>query len=160
MGQRASKLRPPAMILSRRCILVVDDDSDQRVGIAEVLEIQGYCVATAANGWEALELATSTSPSLIPLDLEMPIMTGCELISALRRSVTLRDIPVMVVTGQKELPSDVVSLVKPVRIEKLLECSEGVLARSTPAIATEPSPSASAEHGTETGPKKAHEGAT
>src|SRR6266498_2691807 len=100
-----------------RCILVVDDDSDQREGIAEVLEIQGYCVATAANGWEALELATSTSPSLILLDLEMPIMTGCELISALRRSVTLRDIPVMVVTGQKELPSDVVSLVKPVRIE-------------------------------------------
>src|SRR5215471_6300164 len=119
-------------MMPARYVLVVDDDPAQREGIAEVLKGRGYCVATAANGWEALELATSTSPSLILLDLNMPIMTGWELLRALRWSAALRDIPVIVASGQDEVPPDVDVLQKPYPLEKLLERIEGVLFAAAP----------------------------
>jgi CheY-like chemotaxis protein len=111
------------------CILVVDDDPAQREGIAEVLELSGYVARTASDGFEALELAAAISPAVILLDLGMPIMTGWEVMAALRRDAALREIPVIVISGELDLPAGVDVIPKPFRIEHLLQRVERVLAR-------------------------------
>lgn len=58
------------------CVLVVDDDPDIRDTLVEALEEEGYSVAAAANGSEALETLRRIAPRLILLDLFMPIMGG------------------------------------------------------------------------------------
>ena len=57
-------------------ILVVDDDATILVSVAELLELEGYSVATATNGAEALELTRSLSPGLVLLDMRMPVLDG------------------------------------------------------------------------------------
>jgi len=65
-------------------ILVVDDDVDIRQTIRDILEVEGYNVATATNGREALKRIAERQPALVLLDLQMPVMTGWDLLSALR----------------------------------------------------------------------------
>jgi CheY-like chemotaxis protein len=59
-------------------VLVVEDHLDLREMLATLLESEGYSVDTAANGAEALERLQHFSPSVILLDLMMPVMTGDE----------------------------------------------------------------------------------
>jgi CheY-like chemotaxis protein len=59
-----------------RPILVVDDDPTILATIAELLDLEGYAVATAANGAEALEYVRRDSPRLVLLDMRMPVMDG------------------------------------------------------------------------------------
>lgn len=59
-----------------RPILVVDDDSTILVSVAELLELEGYAVVTAANGAEALELTGDLRPELVLLDMRMPVLDG------------------------------------------------------------------------------------
>jgi chemosensory pili system protein ChpA (sensor histidine kinase/response regulator) len=64
-------------------ILVVDDQSASRDMFGELLEDEGYSVACAANGKDALEYLHQAEelPCLILLDLAMPLMTGYEFLS-------------------------------------------------------------------------------
>src|SRR5262249_30210415 len=55
-------------------VLVVDDDAEIRGSVAEILESVGYRVAVAAHGREALTIAESALPSLVMLDMRMPIL--------------------------------------------------------------------------------------
>jgi two-component system, chemotaxis family, chemotaxis protein CheY len=64
------------MAAEGRPILVVDDDSTILVSVAELLELEGYAVATAANGAEALELTSNLRPPLVLLDMRMPVLDG------------------------------------------------------------------------------------
>jgi CheY-like chemotaxis protein len=57
-------------------ILVVDDDATILTSVAELLELEGYAVATAANGAEALELTRDLRPGLVLLDMRMPVLDG------------------------------------------------------------------------------------
>lgn len=66
-------------------ILVVDDESMIREGIAVLLASQGYKVSTAEHGFDALLQLRSANPELILSDLNMPQMSGFELLSVLRR---------------------------------------------------------------------------
>jgi CheY-like chemotaxis protein len=66
-------------------ILVVDDEPNIREGIAILLSAQGYNVSTAEHGFDALLQLRSTNPDLIVSDLNMPQMSGFELLSVLRR---------------------------------------------------------------------------
>src|SRR6266496_2579985 len=65
-----------------------------------MLEKAGYRVKLAADGLEALEIATQTRCDLVVTDLEMPRTNGYELISHLRQNPETRAIPVMVVTSR------------------------------------------------------------
>jgi two-component system response regulator MprA len=56
-------------------VLVVDDEPQVRATITEALELEGYVVAQATNGQEALSLLAG-SPDVIVLDLWMPVMDG------------------------------------------------------------------------------------
>ena len=83
-----------------RSILLVEDDSGIRDSVAECLESEGYDVAPVENGREALRWLRNTArPDLIVVDFVMPVMNGAELIDELRGDMTLRDIPVVLMTG-------------------------------------------------------------
>jgi CheY-like chemotaxis protein len=81
-------------------ILIVDDDDDSRSFMKELLEGDGYVVSEAGDGSVALDLLTSApAPALVILDLEMPVMSGRELIEAMKADATLVNLPVLVVSG-------------------------------------------------------------
>ena len=85
---------------SREKVLVVDDSPAQRHYVADCLARQGFVVTTAENGKLALDKAQVERPALIVSDYEMPVMTGFELVHALRRDPELRQIPVIMLTAR------------------------------------------------------------
>jgi CheY-like chemotaxis protein len=93
-------------------ILIVDDDDDGRSFVKELLERDGYVVSEARDGRAALELLTSApEPSLVILDLEMPVMSGAELLAAMKERERLARLPVLIVSGSGK---QVIPLVEPV----------------------------------------------
>jgi CheY-like chemotaxis protein len=84
----------------RRLLLLVDDDFLTRESVTLVLAGEGYMVAAAANGREALErLHGHCRPDLILLDLKMPVMDGWEFRRELARDAALAGIPLLVVSA-------------------------------------------------------------
>src|SRR5208337_3272618 len=61
-------------------ILVVEDDANERQGLADLLSAWGYQTETACEGSEALEKVSSFNPAVVISDLRMPGMTGMELL--------------------------------------------------------------------------------
>ncbi|HXI11153.1 MAG TPA: response regulator [Thermoanaerobaculia bacterium] len=82
----------------RTCVLVIDDDSLQRDLMQRYLLKEGYVVRTASGGAEGLRLARQLLPAAITLDVMMPEMDGWTVLTALKGDLTLRDIPVIMVT--------------------------------------------------------------
>jgi CheY-like chemotaxis protein len=81
-------------------ILVIEDDALTRRALALVLARDGFQVQTAANGRAALDqLRLGRRPSLILLDLVMPVMDGYQFRDEQRRDPLLADIPVIIVSG-------------------------------------------------------------
>ncbi len=78
-------------------ILVVDDEQKVRDSVEAVLRDEGFEVAVAGDGPEALEMFATLHPALVLLDVWMPDMDGIELLERLRRDG--RDVPVIVVSG-------------------------------------------------------------
>ena len=70
------------MARTRQTVLVVDDDSATRDGLAVLLESWGYQVALAADGKAALKLCEEELPHAIVTDLMMPGMNGLEFVEA------------------------------------------------------------------------------
>ena len=109
-------------------VLVVDDDEGIRGIIQMTLELEGYSVATAANGKEALDRINERRPALILLDLMMPIMTGWEVLGQLRTSGL--GIPVVFMTAGFRAHSEAERhhadghLAKPFDIDELLRIVE------------------------------------
>ena len=83
-------------------VLVVDDDPDAREILKLVMRNIRLAVKEAQNGIEALELIRAERPSLILLDLMMPVMDGFQVLTHLRSDPETRAIPIIVVTGIKE----------------------------------------------------------
>lgn len=84
-----------------RTVLVVDDDPDLRQALVEVLADQGYRTLSAANGAEALAQLTTGAPlpSLILLDVMMPVMDGWEFSDRQQLDPRLARIPVVVLSA-------------------------------------------------------------
>jgi CheY-like chemotaxis protein len=73
-----------------RPILVVDDDPTILATVSEVLDMEGYDVVTATNGAEALVAVDRSVPSLVLLDMRMPVLDGWGFMRAVRaRGLTL-----------------------------------------------------------------------
>jgi CheY-like chemotaxis protein len=64
--------------MTRKTVLVVDDDEDVSVSIVELLGLRGYHVEVASNGQEALDRLAAGLPGVILLDMKMPVMNGWE----------------------------------------------------------------------------------
>ena len=91
-------------------ILVVDDDAVFREIAKEILPAHGYDVRCVEDGFEALNTLKSASPDLIIADLNMPRMSGFELLSVVRRRFP--QIPVIAVSGEftgPEIPAGVLA---------------------------------------------------
>lgn len=86
-------------------VLVVDDDDDIRDCLVGYLEDEGFRSVGAANGKRALEIlnCTGTRPSVIVLDLMMPVMDGRGFREAQLRAAELADIPVILISAYADL---------------------------------------------------------
>ncbi len=89
----------------RRDVLVVEDDPPTRDLLRRIVEAEGWTAATAENGQVALEMVRRQAPSIILLDLMMPVMDGCQFAAELRKHEEWRGIPVIVLTS-KDLTAD------------------------------------------------------
>ena len=81
-------------------VLVVDDDADARARVRSVLERDGWTVAEAEDGRQALDRVMHAPPQLILLDLTMPLMDGFAFLHELRLRPGCADIPVVVLTAR------------------------------------------------------------
>ncbi len=90
-GQRYRSTKP--------LILAVDDDEDNLLLLAYILEPFGCTLITAVDGRSALSLAQTYLPDLIILDILMPHMDGVEVISQLRKDSKTKAIPAIAVTA-------------------------------------------------------------
>lgn len=86
---------------SQREIMIIDDDIDFRLSLAELLSLQGYKITTAKNGREAIDalLRSESIPGLILLDLNMPVENGVAFWNELNEHKDLCHIPTIVITG-------------------------------------------------------------
>jgi len=82
---------------SKKCILVVDDESAIQRFICISLKASGYEVITANNGNEALEMVDVKKPDLVLLDVFMPGMDGLEVLKKIRTSSSM---PVLVTSAR------------------------------------------------------------
>ena len=85
--------------MSGPLILVAEDDPSVRLTLEFVLKDEGFEVLCASNGEEALAHALEARPSIILLDQIMPKMDGKEVLAALRKDDSTKDIPVFVLSG-------------------------------------------------------------
>lgn len=103
-------------------ILIVDDEQDLLDSLAEFFQDEGFSVATARNGAEALaQLGNGDLPSVVILDLLMPVMSGIEVYAAMQNDPRLSKLPVVVSTSDpSRAPSGVLIMKKPVNLNRLL----------------------------------------
>lgn len=96
----------PHAFESRSTILVVEDDHDIRVSVRNLLEDEGYRVLSVTNGRIALDLLerADPAPSLIILDLMLPVMDGWQFAERLRARPRLADIPIVIMSAYDHPP--------------------------------------------------------
>ncbi len=117
-------------------ILVVDDERPVRDALERALRLEGYEVATAADGQEALVSLVRRSVDAIVLDVLMPVLDGLETCRALRRQGDAT--PVLMLTARHEVSDRVAGLdagaddylVKPFALEELLARLRALLRRT------------------------------
>jgi CheY-like chemotaxis protein len=80
--------------------LVVDDSMLMRYTVCRFLEERGYTVESATNGEEALEVLRRVQPALIVTDMQMPKMSGGELITALKAKPETATLPIIIVASR------------------------------------------------------------
>jgi len=83
----------------RRTILLIEDNEQNRYLATFLLEKHGYRVVSARDGPSGIEMARTVRPDLILLDIQLPLMDGYAVASALREIESLRDIPITAVTS-------------------------------------------------------------
>lgn len=98
------------MSISNALILVIDDQPGIRRLLAEVLQEDGYDVAVAANGQEALQKVKEITPSLILMDMKMPGMDGLETFRELKKIGKAERVVMMTAYGELELVKEALSL--------------------------------------------------
>jgi len=110
-------------VSQRKTLLVVDDEPDIRESLRDALEDEGYRVAVARNGKEALEvLRTLEKPFAVILDIIMPVMSGAEFYAAIQADPRYARTPVLISTSDaSRAPAGVLIMKKPIDLERLLD---------------------------------------
>ncbi len=116
-------------------ILIVDDEPDLVQTLQDRLEMNGYEIVTANNGKEGLEKAIQEKPTIILLDVIMPVMDGLEALEALKKNLVTKDCSVIMLTARSQR-QDIVRaktcgirdyVVKPFDLSELIEKIENIV---------------------------------
>ncbi len=83
-------------------VLIVDDDPDGRNLYSYALQVAGFRVAEAADGFEAVDKGYKLKPQVILMDLLMPRLDGWEVVSWLKKNPITSAIPIVAVTGAED----------------------------------------------------------
>ena len=116
-------------------ILIADDDRQMLDILSGMMEEAGYKVVTAENGLEAVELAKKEHPSLIMLDIHMPVMDGLKACKELKASHITQSIPVVMLTIEGSITEIEHAIIygaktyitKPSSKEEILKVVKGIL---------------------------------
>jgi CheY-like chemotaxis protein/class 3 adenylate cyclase len=135
---RLHALLATRLAAARERVLVVDDSAAIRHLVSDCLRRQGFVVETAVDGADGLEKALAAPPDLVLTDYDMPRMTGFELVLALRRELSTRDVPIVMLTArdtrrdQAQMRAARLTsyLVKPFGTDKCIAIVERVLAEA------------------------------
>ncbi len=120
-----------------RCVLLVEDEDQLRRVMKDLLERDGYIVAEARDGVQALDQVDRLAPDVIILDLNLPALDGYGVLTQLRSRPATRDIPIMVLTAKGDEDNEVRVfelgaddfITKPFRARALSARLEAVLGR-------------------------------
>ena len=123
--------------MSKKTILVVDDEQDLLDLIEYNLKKEGYSVIKAENGLEGIKAAREHKPNLVLLDIMMPKMDGIETCEQLRADPELKNIPIIFLTARSDEKTEIEGLdkgaddfiTKPISTTKLLSRINAVLRR-------------------------------
>lgn len=125
-----SEIEKPPMLTTT--ILIIDDDTGLRETLRSLLELEGYTVAMASDGLDALRQLDRVMPSAILLDVRMPRMDGYEFLEELRRLGRRDEFPIIVLTADTLAQARMARvgvegfLAKPFDIDDLLDKIEEV----------------------------------
>jgi two-component system response regulator MtrA len=117
-------------------VLVVEDNANLAFGLTRSLESEGYEVEAAEDGLRGLEMARTTSPDLVVLDLMLPGMDGYTILKKLRAEG--KDVPVLILTARGEEADKVFGfrlgaddyVTKPFSLSELLARVQAILRRA------------------------------
>ena len=123
-------------------ILIVDDEDDIREFIGYNLRREGYDIYTATNGKEAVEMAASTLPHLIILDMMMPIMDGRQACEEIRKIPELNETIIVFLSAVQEEQCQIESylagaddyITKPVSMKVLCSRVNAIMKRLKPTV--------------------------
>ena len=144
-------------------ILVVEDNELNLKLFCDLLRAHGYEAEPVRDGREAVERTRAFAPDMIVMDIQMPHISGLELIEQMKADAELRRIPIMAVTayaarGDEERIRDAGAegyVSKPISLMRFIEAVAGLLrlAEERQAEVAEPEPAAEAEPIAEHGPQ-------
>jgi two-component system response regulator MprA len=129
----------PASSAAKPRVLVVDDDKAVRESLRRSLEFNGYAVALASDGAEALAGIAGHAPDVVVMDVMMPRLDGIETTKSLRKAGN--DVPILVLTARDAVGDRVEGLdagaddylTKPFALQELLARIRALLRRVVPA---------------------------
>jgi DNA-binding response OmpR family regulator len=121
-------------------ILLAEDDDDLRSLYGYMLSAAGYKVSAVRNGLEALAEIQVYSPDLIVTDIAMPVLSGMDLIVAVRSNDELADLPIVAITSFGEEICELARAIgatdaieKPTEMKRMREVIDAAVSRSSSA---------------------------
>jgi CheY-like chemotaxis protein len=129
---------PEEGVRTKQFVLIVDSNVRDSFSTGMLLQNFGYTVTTVRSAEEALEMITIAVPTLVVMDLDLPGMSGFDLLARVRREPDLSKIPVIVQTGMPDVRADdrcraegcTLYLRKPVRTEDLYRAVQSTIERT------------------------------
>jgi two-component system cell cycle response regulator DivK len=118
-------------------VLLVEDDDNERALYGYMLALSGYKVKAVRNGLEAIAEIQVNRPDVIVTDIAMPIVSGLDLIVAVRSDDELADLPVVAITSfgeklreQARAAGATYSIDKPTELAKMREVVDAAASRN------------------------------